>query len=113
MSESQTNQRHAEYKIPGGKLLVLDFQLHANKLSKVQLSGDFFMEPPEALDVINDTLEGIPADFDEQDLIKKLSNNLGDSVTLYGITLEGIIVVIKRALSWKLNVQTGQIMIGS
>lgn len=99
MSESQNNQRHAEYKIPGGKLLVLDFQLLANKLTQVQLSGDFFMEPPEALDVINDTLEGISADFDEQELIQQLNTNLGDSVILYGITIEGIIVVLKRALS--------------
>lgn len=99
MNQSELNQRHAEYKIPGGKLLVIDFELIGNKLSQVQLSGDFFMEPPEALDVINNTLDGKTTDFDEQALIYELKTNLGAGVSLYGITLEGVIVVLKRALA--------------
>lgn len=99
MSQAQIDQRHAEYKIPGGKLVVIDFNLINNKLEQVQLSGDFFMEPPEALDVINNTLENQMADFDESELSAKLKANLGAGVSLYGITIEGIIVVLKRALA--------------
>lgn len=99
MTDVQKSQRHGEYKIPGGKLLVIDFNLSENKLSNVQLSGDFFMEPPEALDVINDSLEGLDANFDEEDLKTRISDSLGSGVSLYGITIDGIIVVLKRALA--------------
>lgn len=90
---------HAEYKIPGGKLLVLDLDVIAGKLANVQLSGDFFMEPPEALDVINNTLEGLSVNTDTADLVSKIDQNLGTSVTLYGITIEGVAVVLQRALA--------------
>lgn len=90
---------HAEYKVPGGKLLVLDLDVANSRLANVQLSGDFFMEPPEALDVINNTLEGMPAETSQQDLISSLQQNLGASVSLYGITLEGVAVVLQRALA--------------
>lgn len=100
MTDTQNrNGLHAEYKIPGGKLLVLDLDIVNNHLANVQLSGDFFMEPPEALDVINNTLEGLPLGTTDEDVISKLSENLGTSVTLYGITLEGVAVVLQRALA--------------
>lgn len=91
--------KHAEYKIPGGKLLVIDLELEQDKLKNVQLSGDFFMEPPDALYVINDTLEGLPANTSDEQIIRAINNNLGPDVQLYGITIEGIAVVLKRALA--------------
>jgi lipoate---protein ligase len=43
---------HGEYKTPGGKLVAVDFEVWDGRLSGVKVSGDFFLEPPEALDRI-------------------------------------------------------------
>jgi hypothetical protein len=40
---------HGEYKTPSGKLVVVDFGVEDGSLSNVVVSGDFFLEPPEAL----------------------------------------------------------------
>ncbi|MGB6241582.1 MAG: biotin--protein ligase [Castellaniella sp.] len=89
---------HGEYKIPGGKLVVVDLQVVDGCLSKVRLSGDFFLEPPETLDAINAALEGLPADADAARLTRAVNDVLGTDVQMFGLTPEGIAVVIQRAL---------------
>lgn len=91
--------RHAEYKIPGGKLLVVDLRVADGRLQAVQLSGDFFLEPPETLDAINAALVGLPADGDAARIGRAVQGALGPDVMMYGITVEGIAVVIQRALA--------------
>lgn len=56
---------HGEYKMPGGKLIVVDLDLVDGCLAQVQVSGDFFLEPDDALHAIDAALEGQPADADE------------------------------------------------
>lgn len=89
---------HGEYKIPGGKLLVIDMCVQDSALHNVQLSGDFFLEPPEALDTINAALEGLPADIDAAGIERAVNSVLGPGVFMYGITTKGIAVVVQRAL---------------
>ncbi len=48
---------HGEYKVPGGKLVVVDLVLRDGQLSEVQISGDFFLEPDTALVQMNQALE--------------------------------------------------------
>lgn len=91
--------RHAEYKVPGGKLVVIDLRVVQDRLADVQLSGDFFLEPPETLDAFNAALEGLPADADDARIEAAVSAVVGPEVALYGITFEGIAVVVRRALS--------------
>lgn len=92
-------QGHGEYKIPGGKLVVVDLQVLDGRLNRVRLSGDFFLEPPEALDVIDAALEGLPADTDAARLAQAVNDALGADVEMFGLTPEGIAVVIGRALA--------------
>jgi hypothetical protein len=40
---------HGEYKIPGGKLVVVDLDVIDGALRNVRVAGDFFLEPDEAL----------------------------------------------------------------
>ena len=47
---------HGEYKVPGGKLVVADLEVRDGRLADVRISGDFFLEPPEALEAINNGL---------------------------------------------------------
>ncbi|MCL2422876.1 MAG: lipoate--protein ligase family protein, partial [Micrococcales bacterium] len=49
---------HGEYKVPGGKLVVVDVEVVGGRLTDVVVSGDFFLEPDEALDVIARSLVG-------------------------------------------------------
>lgn len=90
---------HGEYKIPGGKLVVVDLQVAAGRLQNVRLSGDFFLEPPEALDAINAALEGLPAHTDAAGLAQAVNQALNPDVQMFGLTAEGIAVVIQRALA--------------
>lgn len=93
-----TPLRHGEYKIPGGKLVVVDLHIADGCLRDVRLSGDFFMEPPEALDAIDAAIEGLPWDAGQERLMAAVQSALSDEVMMYGLTVEGIVEVIQRAL---------------
>jgi lipoate-protein ligase A len=89
---------HGEYKMPGGKLVVIDLEIHAGRLQQVQLSGDFFLEPDSALHTINTALEGQPATANEAALANAIQASLAANVLMYGISPEAIAVAVRRAL---------------
>lgn len=90
---------HGEYKIPGGKLVVVDLACADGRLAQVQVSGDFFLEPDSALGVINAALTGLPADSSEATLAGAIRDALAADVQLYGITPEGVAIAVRRALA--------------
>lgn len=90
---------HGEYKIPGGKLVVVDLRVDEGRLKDVRLSGDFFLEPPETLDAINAALEGLPDDADAGRLVSAVQDALGADAQMFGLSPEGIAVVVQRALA--------------
>ena len=47
---------HGEYKVPGGKLVVVDFEASDGLIQNFSLSGDFFLEPDTTLGLINQAL---------------------------------------------------------
>lgn len=89
---------HGEYKMPGGKLVVIDLEVRDGRLAHVQLSGDFFLEPDSALATINRTLEGQPEHADEAALAVVVRDALAADVMMYGISPEAIAVAVHRAL---------------
>jgi hypothetical protein len=89
---------HGEYKMPGGKLVVIDLEVCNGRLAGVQLSGDFFLEPDSALQAINAALEGQPADAAETTLAVAIASALDTDVAMYGISPESIAIVVRRAL---------------
>lgn len=89
---------HGEYKMPGGKLVVVDLDVHAGHLRQVQVSGDFFLEPDRALRDINAALEGMHASAGEAELALTIQNALAADVLMYGISPEAIAVAVRRAL---------------
>ena len=90
---------HGEYKVPGGKLVVVDLDRRDGRLAGVQVSGDFFLEPDSALDAINAALEGVPADSSELALAERVREALGDGASFYGLTPEGVAIAVHRALA--------------
>jgi lipoate-protein ligase A len=94
--------RHGEYKIPGGKLVVVDLRVVDGVLREVRLSGDFFLEPPHALEAIDAALEGLPTASSTEQLVRGVDLALAAlevPVMMYGLSAEGIAVVVQRALA--------------
>lgn len=89
---------HGEYKMPGGKLVVADFEVRDGKLTRVRISGDFFLEPDSALTQIDVALEGLPANAGDKHHAAVLQAALGPNVRMYGISPEAIAVAVQRAL---------------
>lgn len=90
---------HGEYKVPGGKLVVVDLEVKDGTLDEVRLSGDFFLEPPEALNAINDALCSLPADMDETSIAAAVAAALPRDAELFGFSPEAIAVTVRRALA--------------
>jgi lipoate-protein ligase A len=77
---------HGEYKTPAGKLVVVDFGVEDGNMSNVVVSGDFFLEPPEALADIVRALEGAPADLGEEGLAGRIRETLDEGVEMVGFS---------------------------
>lgn len=89
---------HGEYKMPGGKLVVADLDVRDGKLTRVRISGDFFLEPDSALTMIDVALEGLPAVAGSKHYAAVLQAALGPNVRMYGVSPEAIGVAVQRAL---------------
>ncbi|MFF8403461.1 biotin/lipoate A/B protein ligase family protein [Streptomyces sp. NPDC015684] len=90
---------HGEYKVPGGKLVVVDVDVEGGVLRHVRVAGDFFLEPDEALDAVNGALEGAPAETDAAGLAARIDAALPAGTVMYGLTAEGVGVAVRRALA--------------
>ena len=93
---------HGEYKVPGGKLVVVDLVLRDGQLSEVQISGDFFLEPDTALVQMNQALEGLSADAGEAVFAAAVDTVLSAAQT-FGLTADGVAVAVTRALQAELT----------
>ena len=90
--------RHGEYKVPGGKLVVVDLQEHDGRLTHVQVAGDFFLEPDSALDDIRQALEGQPITADTAQLATAIRAALPPDAMLFGFSPEAVAIAVRRAL---------------
>jgi lipoate-protein ligase A len=87
-----------EYKVPGGKLVAVDVEEDGGRLAGVSVSGDFFLEPDDALRHINAALVGMPVDAGVAQLASAVTGALDDSVSLIGFTPEAVGIAVRRAL---------------
>ncbi|GLF98010.1 lipoate--protein ligase family protein [Streptomyces yaizuensis] len=90
---------HGEYKVPGGKLVVVDLDTADGVLRDVRVAGDFFLEPDEAILAIDRALEGAPVDTDASGLAARIDAALPPGTQMFGLTSEGIGVAVRRALA--------------
>ena len=94
-----------EYKVPGGKLVAAEVSEHDGRLVSVRISGDFFLEPDDALERLEQTLTGLPVDSTVAQLTAALGEVIDGSVTLVGFTAESVAIAVRRALgratSWR------------
>ncbi|MGI3164311.1 lipoyl protein ligase domain-containing protein [Pseudooceanicola sp. 200-1SW] len=96
---------HGEYKVVGGKMVVADLEVREGKLADVRISGDFFLEPAEALTDITAALEGLPAASTSEEIITALDQGIPAGTALVGFSVEAIAIAVRRALgvakSWR------------
>jgi lipoate-protein ligase A len=89
---------HGEFKVPGGKLVVVDLDVVDGRITNFRLAGDFFLEPDEALDAINAGINGLPADEDAAIYSAAVSAALPPTASLLGFSPEAVATAIRRAL---------------
>ncbi|WP_456268653.1 lipoate--protein ligase family protein [Kushneria sp. AK178] len=90
---------HGEYKVPGGKLLVADITTDSDRLASVRLSGDFFLEPDDALEAINAALVGASVTAGAGELTERVQQALPEGVVMVGLSAPAVATVIRRALA--------------
>lgn len=89
---------HGEYKTPGGKLVVVDFDIEDGRFKNMQISGDFFLYPEEELPALTNALEGVDVELDDESFAERIRMDLHPDTELLGTSPEGIVIAVRRAL---------------
>lgn len=96
---------HGEYKVPGGKLVVVDLEVVEGVIHDFRLAGDFFLEPDSALEKINDAVSGLSAQADLATIAAAVRNALPPEAVLLGFSPEAVAITVRRALARAANWQ--------
>ncbi|WEG08216.1 biotin/lipoate A/B protein ligase family protein [Microbacterium horticulturae] len=96
---------HGEYKVPGGKLVVVDLEVRDGRIADFHLAGDFFLEPDDALADIDAAVNGLPDTADTAAIAAAVRTALPEGAVLLGFTPEAVGTAVRRALivapGWK------------
>ncbi|PJI93231.1 lipoate--protein ligase family protein [Luteimicrobium subarcticum] len=94
-----------EYKVPGGKLVAVDVEVRSGDdgdvLAAAAVSGDFFLEPDDALELIDAALVGRSAQAGVAELADAVRGALAAApfeVTMVGFDAESVAIAVRRAL---------------
>lgn len=78
--------------------MIVDVDVEDGQLSRVALSGDFFLEPDDALEDIVAAVTGLPTTADATRIGQAIAEKIGDEVALIGFIPESVGIAIRRAL---------------
>jgi lipoate-protein ligase A len=90
---------HGEYKVPGGKLVVVDLDVIDGRIANFRLAGDFFLEPDSALEDINAAVNGLPEKSDASTISSTVRSALPEDATLLGFSPDAVAVAVRRSLT--------------
>lgn len=90
---------HGEYKTPGGKLVIVDFDVVDQRLANVRVTGDFFVYPEEAFASLSAALEGTSIEASETAVSDRVRNAIPQGTELLGTSPQGIAIAVQRALA--------------
>ncbi len=97
-SMTQGYTHHGEYKVVGGKLVVVDLLVADGRIAVASLNGDFFLEPDEALADLNEALVGLPADVGHSVVRDAVAAGLRTGAVMFGFDADAVARVVRRAL---------------
>jgi lipoate-protein ligase A len=89
---------HGEYKTPGGKLVIVDFDVVDDRLADVRVTGDFFLYPEESFPLLQESLEGISREMSESAMTERVRLAIPTGTELLGTSPQGIAIAVQRAL---------------
>ena len=90
--------KRCEYKVPGGKLLCAKLEVKDDKISYIQISGDFFLLPETDLEDLE--VELIDMGTDPDTIKEKVSSFFGvRNTTIVGASPEAFAHVINTAIA--------------
>ena len=92
-----------EYKVRGGKLVAVDLDDVDGRIANAHVSGDFFLEPDTALELIDGALNGMPSDASATQLAEAIKGALSDDVAMIGFNPEAVGIAARRALGHALS----------
>lgn len=100
-SEGMSTHHHFEIKVPGGKLVVADVEVDEDTIAAAQISGDFFLEPDDAYEVLGPALVGAAVTEDAEALTARLDQALSafDGLQLHGFSTHDVAVTVRRAVT--------------
>ncbi len=87
-----------EYKVPGGKLVAVDVEAEDGRITSAAVSGDFFLEPDEALEDIDGAIVGLSATSSSDQIAQAITGALSPDVQLIGFTPASVGIAVRRAL---------------
>lgn len=77
---------------------MVDVEVAGDEIASVSITGDFFLEPAEALGSIAASLEGAPASASLDELAQRIAERLPDGVEMIGFSPEAIAAAVRRAI---------------
>lgn len=78
--------------------MVADVELTGDEIGSVAITGDFFLEPAEALDDIAEALRGAPAHASAEELSGRIRARLAPDVEMIGFSPEAVATAVRRAI---------------
>ncbi|MCL5419325.1 MAG: biotin--protein ligase [Candidatus Marsarchaeota archaeon] len=88
----------AKQKVPGGKLISVRISFDT-LISRVEITGDFFLHPEEALSCIEGSMAGVKADEPEQEMAARVRSAAeSHGIEMIGITPEAVASTVKMAI---------------
>ena len=88
----------ARYKVRGGKLVAVEFEVAAGRLVRPRLAGDFFLEPDDALERIEAGLTGQSVEASVDQLTQAIEAQLWPGDRLIGFGPRDVAFAVRRAL---------------
>ena len=80
-------------------MVVVDLEVVDGSIEQFRLAGDFFLEPDDALPLIDAAVDGLPATTDAAGVAAAVRAALPEGAVLLGFTPEAVGVAVRRALS--------------
>jgi len=87
-----------EYKVRGGKLVAVEFDVADGRIVQPRVAGDFFLEPDEALGRIEAGLAGQLIGVSLGELTAAIGDRLGPTDHLIGFTPRDVAFALRRGL---------------
>jgi len=87
-----------EYKTPGGKLVVAEFDVRDDRFVNVRITGDFFLYPEDALPLMNEAIEGASTDATAFELASRVAVAVPLETEMLGFSPEAVAEAVLRGL---------------